>query len=254
MKWIAMVALVLGACVQESGGSRTMTGGNGGGGVGGGGAGGGDGGTGGIGGDAGAGGTGGMPTDIPSIQTVTFDLHNGSVADRYVVISGYYCDDYAISNVGMAIPRNIGFQCLCECPNPGSPYATRFHHVSPGASYQVTWDARVLLTYYDPYDCAAHGWPGLPPTMELFGVHQPVPASTYTVTFGIERGLPPNCTPTGTDDWDCTNGFGGDSGGTTGGGGGPPPLIQQICASSAAQSFNFTLPPMGNLTVPIALQ
>src|SRR5262245_61387444 len=71
MRPIAMVALLLSACMQESGGSRMMTGGSGGGGVGGG-----DGGTGGFGGDAGAGGTGGMPMDIPSNQTVTFDLHN----------------------------------------------------------------------------------------------------------------------------------------------------------------------------------
>src|SRR5262252_7323873 len=88
MKRIAMVALALGACMQESGGSRMMTGGSGGGGVGGG-----DGGTGGFGGDAGAGGTGGMPMDIPSRQAVTFDITNGAAADRYVVTSGHFCDD-----------------------------------------------------------------------------------------------------------------------------------------------------------------
>jgi len=240
MKWIATVALALGACVQDSGGSRMMTGGSGGGGAGGG-VGGGDGGTGGFGGDAGGGGTGGMLMDIRSRQTVTFDITNGAAADRYVVTSGHYCDDYALSFQGTEVPRTLGFQCLCECPNPGMSFAMGYHQIAPGASYRTTWDARVLMTYSDPYDCAAHGWPGLPPTTELVGIHQPVGAGMYSVTFGVERSLPDNCQNQGSGDFLCT---------------GPSGMvlpIQQICTASV-QPFAFTLPPMGDITVPITLQ
>jgi hypothetical protein len=235
---------------MDGGGSRMLAGGAAGqrpGGTGGSG-GGGDGGSGGDGGCFGSCSDAAPPSDIPSRQTVTFELSNQTGADRFVVTQGWYCDDFGIASGpgGAALPLELGFQCLCECPNPGPVQATAYHRVAPGASYRLTWDARSLVTWSELYDCATHGWPGVPPQNEVFGAHQPVGAGPYRVTFAIEQTLPSRCSPTSGDDYTCTME--------------QPPIgmwpttIAQICPSLAPQTVGFTLPQSGDLSLPVALQ
>lgn len=254
MRWLPI--LMLATCTGESGGSRMMidAGPGGTGGIGG---------TSGIGGDAGGcgfdtGGTGGCgcgfcpdaapPIEIPSQQTVTFEVSTAAPEGRYLVTQGYYCDAFGIAITGgAAIPQSIGFQCLCECPNPGAPIATRYHFINAGQTYPVTWDARQLVTYSEPYDCAAHGWPGVPPTTQLFGVHQPVGPTRYTAAIPNRRDLPPGCNAiAGTADFDCS--------GNVPTMGAPPSSIQAVCSDAAATYVDFDLPYMTNLTVPVTLQ
>jgi hypothetical protein len=252
MRWLAV--LMLAACSSESGGGRMLidaSGGAGGGGTSG------WSGEGGSGGCFGSGGDGGCgcgcfpdampPSDIPSRQTVRFMIQNTSPDDRYVVTGGYYCDAFAISPVGgSALQENVGFQCLCECPNPGGPTATHYHHLRSGDGLTLTWDARVLVTYTEPYDCAAHGFPGLPPAMQLLGVHQPMGPGSYSVTIPIAATLPAGCMAiAGTDDYDCNA--------TIDPMGAPPQAIQLVCPYSAAQTANFDLPPMGDVAVGVPL-
>lgn len=199
-------------------------------------------------GSSGAGGTSaGAPQDIASTQTVTLELTNVSNEDRFVVTQGMYCTHFGIaaehSGSYSTLALQMGFQCLCECANPGQPHATDYRRIAPGESWSTTWDARKLVTYSEDYDCAEHGWPGAGVQQQLQGVQQPVATGNYRWTLAVETSLPESCTPDGEgieySCWESAPGSYQDM----------PGAIAAICPSASLLSVDFALPESGDIAV-----
>jgi hypothetical protein len=181
--------------------------------------------------------------------TVTFRIHNPTTSDRWVVTQGWFCDAWGLElgNSASPVPLHLGFQCLCECPNPGEPYVMQLHRVGPGATYDhpVTWDARTLVTCTEPWDCSAHGWPGMGVQQQLVSGGGAAPPAPYRIGVLVEPSVPAHCTASA-DDATC-----GPPAPTTGV---VPPAVQSACTASATAfgAFTLTLPP-GDPVVPLPL-
>src|SRR5207245_5342941 len=109
-------------------------------------------------------------------------------------IAGSWCDAAGIftvsaSGVESEVPQTLGFQCLCECANPGSPYVQIWQRIPSPGSYTATWDARQLVMYSEPYDCSQHGWPGGMVQQQQFGVRQPVGPGRYRISYDVLHEL-----------------------------------------------------------------
>jgi hypothetical protein len=166
------------------------------------------------------------PTEMPSRQSVTFNLHNNGATEKWVVTKGQRCTPFAIGGVELVPPYN----CACECPAPPPLGATYFTHVAPNETLTVTWDARQLVEWETAVDCATRGWPGIAGS-ELHYVMQPVAAGSYRATFGYETAMPPvgdACSASG-QDYSCSlrqlEYFG----------------VQEICGSTKTAVQDFTL-------------
>lgn len=202
------------------------------------------------------------PVDAPSdVQTsctlpeastdrvVSILVTNQASSDRYLVTGGWYCDSFEIRTSSGALARNVGFQCICECPNPGSAAPNALRKLAPGESFTLTWDASMLATCSKAVDCSAEGWPNLPPATEVIGGSQPAPAGDYTAVAAALTALPSGCNSSDGTTYSCTSNPG------PGGPGGPsaPPNPQVLCPSSVTGSAPFTLPAAGNLSVAVAI-
>jgi hypothetical protein len=177
--------------------------------------------------------------DTPSRQTVHFVLHNNTAIDRYVVTSGWYCDPFSISKSAGNLPLNLGFQCLCECPALPSGEATTYHRIATGGSYDLSWDARMLIACSVSHDCGSFT------IQEVVGTHQPVGPAFYQVAFGIETALRSSCQPAANpDDYACQPSSTGAP---------PAGAIPAICPAGEAAATGFTLPAAGDLTVDVSL-
>lgn len=184
------------------------------------------------------------PKEIDSRQTVTFAVKNTSSADRWVVLRGLFCTALSIDGLSL----QTGFSCGCECPNPGSPRVETYRRVAPGATYEVTWDARALVTYEETLDCSTWG-PSAMPVKITRGVLQPVRAGTYTASIALEETVPSSCTVTG-DEANCPFTYGGYGGSS----GAPPGAIASLCESTKTATSTFVLPESGDVVVPVTLE
>jgi hypothetical protein len=193
------------------------------------------------------------PVEIASVATARFGVTNASGADRWVATQGFFCEGAEIarmdsSGVPHPVPRSLGFQCLCECPNPSSGVAT-WRKIAAGEMFRFEWDGRGLVTYSTPYDCSAHGFPGQGATSELHGVLQPVAPGSYYATVLVRDAPPTGCNQQGSDPiWQC-NSYG------SGFPSAMPPAIAQTCPANGAgtASHGFTLPASGAVDVAITL-
>ena len=179
-------------------------------------------------------------TDVPSTQTVTFAVLNNTAVDRYLVTGGSFCDPFSVDHNGIVVPLQLGFQCLCECPGIPSPAAVVFHLLKPGEKYNVTWDARSLVTCSKARDCG-QGFV----VQELTGGHQPVAAQNYNVTFGVELTLPSGCNPgSSPGDYVCT---------PMASMGPPAASVQSLCPAFSNTAEAVFLPTSGDITVNVPL-
>jgi len=190
------------------------------------------------------------PTEVPSFQTVTFRITNVGYSDRFVAMRGWYCTPHGIDSVTdigvRAVALQLGFECRCECPNPGKPYANGLHRLRLGETYEIVWDARQLITYTMSWDCAQHGWPQAGVQQIPEGVLQPVGPGRYQAVFGVEDNLPDTCPGDGPD-YSCDRQ--GDYGFPPSFSGGVAP----VCSSTHNVTAGFTLPATGNILVPVLL-
>lgn len=120
--------------------------------------------------------------------------------------------------------------------------------LAPGESFDLTWDARQLVTCTTPIDCATMGWPNGGIQQQIHGSDVLAPPAAYEATFAIERQLPTNCFASGGDLVNCN---------PAGPGGGPftpAPAIQQLCSSTETVTVAFDLAPGASPTVVVALE
>lgn len=142
---------------------------------------------------------------VPSVQTVSFVVSNGTNVDQYVVKSGNLCDPYAITAAGspLPLPLTLGFQCPCECPNPGASGPTELERIGPGESVTLTWDARVLDTCAETVDCVAMGWPGMGMAKQLVAGASPAASATYEAEVAFLDAVPGGCVARGGRTYSC---------------------------------------------------
>lgn len=183
-----------------------------------------------------------LPVEIPSRQTVHFELTNASSEVRYVAVDGEYCDPFPITRVDGATRTPLlledEYQCGCECPVPPDPAVTRYTAVLPGETRTLDWDARAMVTASIPLDCSQWGTTA----SRTVAAWQPVASGQYEAKFKVEAAIPPWCTELGAApnaaDLACTSrtydGF-------------------SRCSWTVAATVPFSLPAEGDLTVPVTL-
>jgi hypothetical protein len=198
-----------------------------------------------------------VPSEVAATTTVHLEVKNTSGGDRWIATTGTWCEPTSIERLDPGHPgsashlgRGIGFQCLCECPNPGAPFVQAWRKLGPGESVTLDWDGRALVTYTTPYDCSTHGWPGQGVQAQLNGALQPAAPGTYRATIDVARAVPAGCTQTGTlPEWTCSPGYPGYPGSM-------PPAIAQLCPAgdgNTTASATFDLPAAGTVSVPLAI-
>jgi len=181
------------------------------------------------------------PAEAASTQEVKFAITNGASSDRWIVLRGAFCTAYSIDRLAI----EMGFQCGCECPNPGSPRVETYRRIAPGTTYELTWDARALVTCEEPLDCSEWG-PSTTPQKTTRGFLQPVKAGTYTATIAFEESLPSRCTVSG-DDANCSWTYGGYTGSL-------PGAIASRCEATKTVNATVTLATSGDVVVPVTLK
>lgn len=190
-------------------------------------------------------------SDSPSLQTVSLVVKNETVVDQYLITEGTLCDELAVTPVGQskALPLRLGFQCLCECPNPGSPRPARLHRLGAGDKATLTWDARALTACSNSIDCASRGWPGGGKAQELVASYAPVTSMALEAKVAAVTALPAGCTSADGTEFSCLSGFG-----PWGGPSSLPGPIQELCPGTKTATARFTLGAATAITVPLSLK
>lgn len=178
------------------------------------------------------------PVAESSSQDVTFTLSNPGTEPVWVPTAGFYCDTWEITGV----TRNLGWDCGCECPNPGTPHVMELEQVAPGETLEITWDARQLARYTEPLDCS--DWGGGTSCVPS-GVRQPAEAGDYTFVVGALSSLPSDCTDNGDGTAGCISQGGGFDE--------LPGSVQRLCDVATTVEANFSLPASGALAVDVDL-
>jgi len=181
------------------------------------------------------------PKELASARTVTFAITNKSSADRWLVLRGAFCTPFSVEGLDL----ELGWQCGCECPNPGSPRVESYRRVPAGATYELVWDARRLLTCEESLDCSSWGPTAMPVKMTR-GMHQPAPSGTYSAAISFEESVPTKCSVSG-DDASCPWSYGGGTSAL-------PRAIASRCESTKTATVSFTLPASGNVVVPVTIE
>lgn len=199
---------------------------------------------GGAGGGAGGGGGGGggslscdpPPTEKPSVQKLTVELHNGTMENRYLVTECHDCDVLRVDKKGdldyvpVRLRISAAEACGCECPNAGDPYASALHRIGPGETFTATWDGRVLAACTSQQDC------GDGMTADLItGAREPAGPGDYRVSFPVIVNLPNECMEEGaTGDYTC-----------------PPPPVQGIDPGGGFYPVEITFAESGDVSATL---
>lgn len=178
----------------------------------------------------------GVPSEVPSSQTVTFDVTNTSTLAVYVMTEGTFCDAFDVG-----VSRNLGFQCGCECPPPPKPHGRVYVRVDPGMSHTITWDARALVEVPYTEHCALPVSDQTAP--RVAGVPQPAVPGSYSVDVAYETTIPDGCSVNGMF-LECDTLEPAEE---------TPPLVAELCPATQLESVAFTLPATGDVTVPVAI-
>ena len=118
------------------------------------------------------------PSEEPR-RVVTFELTNTSDAAVYIPNIGWDCDaNRILGPEGNVLPRSGGFQCICECPNPGPSHISQLIVLQPGDTWSFDWNSQQLRSSTRGYDCGADGWEGCTTINEFWSVN--VPNGVYT--------------------------------------------------------------------------
>jgi hypothetical protein len=143
---------------------------------------------------------------------------------------------------GSRLPLGLGFQCPCECPMPGAAWPTALRRVAAGETFEVTWDARSVVTWYDSVLC--NDWAPLPPRRAsvVKGVLQPVDPGRFWIAIGFESTLPAICHGAGPE-YACDISYTTNS----------TSSIAPRCETSTVATAEFTLPASGDVAVPVAI-
>ncbi len=188
------------------------------------------------------------PVEEPSRQRLTLTLQNNGTLDVYVVTGGWYCTPHGFQqqtpNTVMwnNVPTALGFQCGCECPNPGPPQATQHTRLAPGTNHIVQWDARRLVTYVEQRDCSMGS--SMHTARVVHGVLQPVTPGRFKVLVGVSQTVPQHCTTGDNITWTCPVMPGGLT---------TFPDVQSACPAGVTLEAAFDLPAIGDAsaTLPI---
>lgn len=177
-----------------------------------------------------------IPAEEASTQTVTFEVSNTSTSALYVLTEGAWCDAFDVG-----VPRNLGFQCGCECPPPPTPFGRTYRRVEAGGAYAFTWDARSLATLaYDTPCGPVH----LGDTAPLVGgALHPVAPGSYSIDVAYETSIPANCNVNG-DELFCDSFEPAQE---------TPPPVAELCPATQTVGVPFTLPATGDITVPVII-
>jgi hypothetical protein len=181
------------------------------------------------------------------VRTLTLVVTNEAGGDRYLITDGTFCDPYGISALGVEVPLRLGFQCICECPNPGPARPHTLRKLAVGESYRFTWDARELVTCSESVDCASRGWPSSGTATQIVAGTAAVGAGTFDATVGAVSAVPSGCSSGDGTTFTCPMGSGGPFPGET------PPVIQAMCTADSTASAPFALPASGDVVVAISL-
>lgn len=176
--------------------------------------------------------------ESPSVASVRFRLASGG---GWVVTRGAFCAPFSVERVGGGpVALGTGFQCVCECPNPGPARVETAQR--PSMTTELTWDGREVATCTRAVDCATRGFPGSV-VLERQGASRPVTAGRYRATFAVLDELPAGCTARmdGTASCSTTPGFPS----------GSPPSSYDRCPSSRTVSVEFDLPASGEAVVNV---
>ncbi len=181
------------------------------------------------------------PVEEPSRQRLTLTVQNVGSLDVFLVTGGWYCTALAFQQqppntiTWMHVPTALGFQCGCECPNPGPPQATQYLRLAPGTSHIVQWDARRLVTYVEQRDCSMG--PSMHTARVVHGVLQPVTPGRFRVQMEVSQAVPQHCTTVDNTTWTCPVMPGGLT---------TFPDTQTLCGAGVTLETIFDLPAIGD--------
>lgn len=173
------------------------------------------------------------------MQSVTFQIVNGSSEDRYLVTNGTYCSPYGVKRAGDPdnLPMDPPYNCFCECA-PVSPHPTGYRRLAPAGTFDLVWDARALNTCHSQMACDEYGFKFCAP-ITLFGA-QPLAPGDYAVTIGADAQPHEDCSATGPDTYECNPYTNLDKSGPA-------------CGAILKTTVDLTLPPSGDVVVPVVL-
>jgi hypothetical protein len=178
------------------------------------------------------------PAAQESAQTVTFQVTNESTVIRKLATSGMSCSAFGIERVEDSSALLLGVDgVMCPpCPmasvscDPGR--RTTFTELAPGDTYALSWDARERLLVEHIVAC---------PNSNV-QVHDPVgiPMRSAPGQYRAQIGV----------------GYLGAAGAGPGSDYIYPhfPEVHPVCRSAEQISVEFTLPPTGNVVVPVSIR
>src|SRR5262249_1800825 len=156
-----------------------------------------------------------------------------------------FCSTMEIVRAGVSLPQTPGFQCLCECPNPGGARVQQFHRLEPGESMEGPWVAHELELCKQSDDCGANGWPGMGQQDKWVSASRAAAPGPLTARIAFETTLPADCVPSN-DQAECEV-RGGWSAAMANS------VVAPFCSASQAAEVEFVLPSSGDLTVEVAV-
>ena len=196
----------------------------------------------------GASSSGPPPVEEPSRQRLTLTVQNVGNLDVFLVTGGWYCTAQGFQqqtpNTVMwnNVPTALGFQCGCECPNPGPPQATQYTRLAPGTNLILQWDARRLVTYVEQRDCSMGGFNHT--ARVVHGVMQPVTPGRFKVRVGVAQTVPLHCSSADNTTWNC---------GVMPGGLTTFPDVQSACSAGITFEAGFDLPAIGDAAATLSI-
>lgn len=178
------------------------------------------------------------PAAQESTQTVTFQVTNESSVNRKLATSGTSCSAFGIERIEDSSALLLGVDgVMCPpCPmasvscDPGR--RTSFTELAPGDTYALSWDARELLLVEHIVACSNSN----------VQVHDPdgIPMRSAPGQYRAQIGV----------------GYLGAAGAGPGSDYIYPhfPEVHPVCRSAEQISVEFTLPPTGNVVVPVSIR
>ena len=160
-------------------------------------------------------------TDVPGRQFVTFDLSNDTGSQRWIRTSGTICANLAIeTSAGRQVQIGPYDAVCCNC---GAVLAfVEYQPLAAAEHHTITWDAREFFEYETGDMCT--------PTSSYAN---PVSAGDYVARLQTLASPPmgSSCMPAANGGIRC-----------------------QDCETATESKVPFTLPPTGDITVPVSLK